>query len=397
MANGRAATVVVITSSAPFGISETWLQSELAELAQHFQVLLAPLWRRGAVTSWPGADLMVERFTPSVVRSAVRNLVRSGSFRALLASRDAADVRTAVKMVVSTVRAAMIAATLQRDDVAVVHVVGSIASGPAMAAGVVGQLLGSSSSIIGHRFDIAKRAPRRVLADVDCVRAISVGAQQEFASVGVASVVFPLGVVGSLDQRPRSRTVIRAVCIGSVIERKNHGDAIRAVAVARARGVDATLSIVGTGPLTSSLETLVEELDLRASVVFEGGMDRPVLLARLASGPWNVLVHPSLVDEASAEGIPAAILEGAANGLVVMATPSGSTAEYLHDGANGIVLCQPHGEALVAEIADVWEGIIDGRYDAEQLVANAFESLAPYTSEFAMARLMRECRFTLLS
>ncbi len=47
-------TVVLCTSSAPFGMSELWFQAEVEELEKTHDVVLVPVWPRGLQQWWPG-------------------------------------------------------------------------------------------------------------------------------------------------------------------------------------------------------------------------------------------------------------------------------------------------------------------------------------------------------
>lgn len=86
---------------------------------------------------------------------------------------------------------------------------------------------------------------------------------------------------------------------------------------------EATLDIVGTGPLESSAKALAQELGLSSKVRFHGLRDD----VRSAMRAADVFVMHSLT-----EGMPMALLEAGAEGMPVIATPVGAIPHLLSDG-----------------------------------------------------------------
>lgn len=97
------------------------------------------------------------------------------------------------------------------------------------------------------------------------------------------------------------------------------------------------LEIAGSGPKRAALEALRRELKLEEHIRFLGEVgDVPSFLSR-----GRVLVLPSLE-----EGLPLALAEGMASGLVTVATSVGGTPELVEDGETGFLVPPSDADAL---------------------------------------------------
>jgi glycosyltransferase involved in cell wall biosynthesis len=104
----------------------------------------------------------------------------------------------------------------------------------------------------------------------------------------------------------------KAVIVGSLIKQKNHATLLRAFQSVKQRVPDASLVIVGQGPLSGELKRLTSELGIHDSVLFTGYLPRRddvySVLRECALG-----VFPSLY-----EGFCVAAVEAMAVGLPVV-------------------------------------------------------------------------------
>ncbi|MGE0057277.1 MAG: glycosyltransferase family 4 protein [Dehalococcoidia bacterium] len=118
----------------------------------------------------------------------------------------------------------------------------------------------------------------------------------------------------------------RLVFVGRLIQNKGPQFLIEALPGVFARHPEATLWMVGDGPLRASLEARCRELGIADRVQFLGTRSDVADLMR----DCDVFVRPSLM-----EGLPLTVLEAMASGLPAVATPVGGTAEVLQDGVTG--------------------------------------------------------------
>ncbi len=122
--------------------------------------------------------------------------------------------------------------------------------------------------------------------------------------------------------------VVQAGDIGPI---KNAAATVRALAILRRRGVEARLRLLGLRAqpaYAARLDRLVAELGLADRVEAPGRVSRADMVEELRRA--RVLALPSFVEVA-----PLAIIEAAASGLPVVASPAGGSAELFVDGHSG--------------------------------------------------------------
>lgn len=175
---------------------------------------------------------------------------------------------------------------------------------------------------------IDRWSARRDDATVAISAAVARSAARHLHLDGVT--VIPRGV--DLDAyRPAShRTAagtgpVRLVSVGRLVPQKGHDVVIRAVAAARSRGVDVTLSIIGEGPEWSALDSLVDGLGLGAVA----HLHPPVVDVRPALHGADAFVLASRW-----EGQSNAVLEAMACGLPVLVSELGVFREVVADAGD---------------------------------------------------------------
>jgi phosphatidylinositol alpha-1,6-mannosyltransferase len=139
--------------------------------------------------------------------------------------------------------------------------------------------------------------------------------------------------------------------VGRLQKRKGHDVMVRALATVRRRHPDALYSIVGDGDERSSLERLVDELDLSGHVQFLGEVDEETLLACYQQ--CNLFVLPNREIEGDIEGFGMVLLEAQACGKPVIAGESGGTKEAMRAPDTGLVIQCHQAETLAAAVDDL--------------------------------------------
>jgi glycosyltransferase involved in cell wall biosynthesis len=135
---------------------------------------------------------------------------------------------------------------------------------------------------------------------------------------------------------PGTRLVL---AVGRLVDQKNHALAIRAIAEVP----DATLAIVGDGPLRPELERLAAELD--APVIFTGVRKD----TRALMGAADAVVLPSRW-----EGLPLTALEALASGTPLVATNVRGLRELVVDGRDALLVPE-EPEALAGALRRILE------------------------------------------
>ncbi|MDH5340229.1 MAG: glycosyltransferase family 4 protein, partial [Rubrivivax sp.] len=135
------------------------------------------------------------------------------------------------------------------------------------------------------------------------------------------------------DPNDAPRGPLRCMFAGRLIGMKGVDLALQAVAKARARGADVTLTIVGRGPLQQRLGERAAALGVESSIAFIDWLSQPALFEQYRR--HDVLLFPSLHDssgnvvlEAFAHGLPVVCL--ALGGPGVMVDPSCGVAVAVH-------------------------------------------------------------------
>jgi glycosyltransferase involved in cell wall biosynthesis len=136
-----------------------------------------------------------------------------------------------------------------------------------------------------------------------------------------------------------ARPLRRIVMVANLREEKGHDTLIDAAPRIRAAHPDATILLVGDGPLRETLRRRVAALGLDRAVEFAG--ERQDVAALLSSS--DVFVLPS-----RSEASPNGVLEAMASGLPIVASRVGGIPELVDSGIDG-VLVEPNDPAALAD------------------------------------------------
>jgi glycosyltransferase involved in cell wall biosynthesis len=133
--------------------------------------------------------------------------------------------------------------------------------------------------------------------------------------------------------------------IGRLVKTKGAFETVQGLALARGRGVDARLVIAGDGPDLPRLQHAVHDLGLGAHVTFAG----PAFGERKARliCDSDVLLLPTY----HAEGLPYALLEGMAAGLVPIVTRVAAIPDVVTEGVHGLFVPPRDPEAIAQALA----------------------------------------------
>jgi len=160
--------------------------------------------------------------------------------------------------------------------------------------------------------------------------------------------------------------------IGRMTAIKRLPDVLTAFADLRARGVDATLCLVGDGPDREAVERRAHELGVARHVLFVG-YQRDV-------APYYALLDALLLASAN-EGTPVVAIEALAARRPVVATAVGGVPDVVDDGVDGVLVPVGDVDAMAGALArlaaepelrrrlgDAGRVRVLGRYRVERLV-----------------------------
>jgi colanic acid/amylovoran biosynthesis glycosyltransferase len=157
---------------------------------------------------------------------------------------------------------------------------------------------------------------------------------------------------------------LELISVCRLVEKKGIAVALRALAaVATARpAVKWRYSIIGDGPLLPALKALAGELGLGDRVRFHGALPHGSVRDRLARA--HIFLLPSVTAaDGDVEGIPVALMEAMAAGLIVVSSFHSGIPELVENGRSGFLAPEGDAAALaahlrcIADTPDAWAWI----------------------------------------
>jgi glycosyltransferase involved in cell wall biosynthesis len=148
--------------------------------------------------------------------------------------------------------------------------------------------------------------------------------------------------------RPRELGRFRVFYVGSVVPRLGANVVLRAVALARRRIPELTLTLAGPVPrfYAQEFESLVRKLGLNDIITVHGKLDSPRVLAEIRD--TDVCLYPFLQGEGVDETIPIKVFEYLALGRPLIASDLAGVRPLLVDGENAL-LVPPGDETALAD------------------------------------------------
>ncbi len=151
---------------------------------------------------------------------------------------------------------------------------------------------------------------------------------------------------GLAARRSDPKTPLRLVYLGRLAREKGVYDLLRALVLACADGIDARVTIAGSGPEEIRLREAASSLGLSSRMQFVGpafGRRKIELL-----GASDAFVLPSY-----SEGLPYALLESMAAGVPVIASRVGAIPDVVVDRIHGLLIPPRNPEALAHAIGEL--------------------------------------------
>jgi glycosyltransferase involved in cell wall biosynthesis len=131
--------------------------------------------------------------------------------------------------------------------------------------------------------------------------------------------------------------------VGRLIDLKGHALLLEAIAIARAEGVRASLTIVGDGSTRPALEARAARLGLVDEVTFAGAVGQDEIAGFYADADIFCLAS-------FAEGVPVVLMEAMAMEIAVIATRIAGIPELVEDGVSGLVVPPGRADRLAAAL-----------------------------------------------
>ena len=195
---------------------------------------------------------------------------------------------------------------------------------------------------------------QRLFEEADSVTTISEYARSRLENLGCPAEKLHLTRMGlRLEEFPFKARIlnpgeaVRILSVGRLVEKKGLEYALRAVASARQQNNNLRYDIVGDGPLKSTLQHLIHELNLGSIVTLWGAQENGFVRRQMAEA--HLFVLPSVTgSDGDQEGIPVSLMEAQASGLPVLSTWHSGIPELVVDGESGVLVPERDTPALTA-------------------------------------------------
>jgi colanic acid/amylovoran biosynthesis glycosyltransferase len=149
------------------------------------------------------------------------------------------------------------------------------------------------------------------------------------ASCGIDPDTFP-----ALDISQTGRTFLS---VGRFVEKKSPASVVQAFKLVRDKFPDATLKMVGVGPLFDETKALVSQLGLDDSITLLGAQNQQQIKALLKESRCFVQ-HSVTAKDGDKEGTPVTILEAGSSGLAIVSTQHTGIKEAVVNGDTGYLV-----------------------------------------------------------
>ena len=183
----------------------------------------------------------------------------------------------------------------------------------------------------------------------------------------------------------RPLTHVRVCTVARLIPTKNHHYAAAVLEELVALGMSVEWHVIGRGPMESWLQRFASATRRdRLHVVMHGAVTHEQALALLRA--TDVMVLPSKAQLPGTDGIPVALMEAMASGVLAVSTPVGGIPELIIDGVTGVMGEPLDPKGCAASIADLlgnprrMQAILDGAFEHVRQSFNAQESAAALLS-----------------
>lgn len=253
---------------------------------------------------------------------------------------------------------------------------------PAIVGVSVGRMLKKRTVLTYHGgdaksfFDKHPRLVRRILGRTDCNIVLSGFLKEVFDSHGIPCTVVP-NVIEPMKVEYRRSGGLRPdyICIRSFTPTYNIECLLKAFKTVKEQRGDATLTLVGDGPLGAELREYVQANDIQG-VTFTGKVPNTEIYDYLAKA--SIMVSPSNFDN-----MPVSILEGFNAGLLVIASNVGGVPYMVTDGYNGYLFESGDPAALADTMLKALEAD-----NAQEILDAATSSLKDYSWDRCKEKLM---------
>ena len=175
-------------------------------------------------------------------------------------------------------------------------------------------------------------------------------------------------------------TPLEIITVARFIEKKGLDDALHAMKILQAQGFKFIYKIVGDGELRPQLEKQIADLELTQNVSLLGFQPQEKI-TELLNGADVFLLPSVTASNGDMEGIPVALMEAMAMGLITVSTYHSGIPELITHNESGLLAAEHSPQEIAQEITRLVNGEIDTtqmRAMAKLKIEHSFEQLKLY-------------------
>ena len=351
---------------------------------------------------------------PVIYISLVRhwNAALLGNVR-LLWKRPVSYLRTFFYAVVQTVihfrfvimrrfwQAGYLGDLFRREPVSHLHA--HFATSPAMVAFFTHKLLGIPYTFTAHAKDIYVSQKKLLRAKMEAAEAVvtCTGYNRQYLVSQFGPVLgskvrcihhgLDLSEFEFRPPRTNSQEIPLVLAVARLVEKKGLPHLLAALDILRKRGRRVRAEIIGDGPLRTSLDRQLRDLELADSVELLGA--QPHEKVRQAYQRASLFVLPCTVAEnGDRDGIPNVLLEAMASGVPVISTEISGIPELIESEQDGLLL--PPNDP--GRLADAMERVLTSAELGERLARSARAKIeAQFSLDHGTAELLAAFQYGL--
>jgi glycosyltransferase involved in cell wall biosynthesis len=358
--------------------------------------LYGPL-RRGLSEDMRATDIPVERLglraIPRILADTLRSLASRPAKTLAILARVLSRPAGGAEKFGENVLAAFCGISLARRCAAqhIEHVHAAWANGSATAAWVVRELAGIPFSFSARAGDVHPPDGLLGIKLRDCAFArvdssYNLPHLRRFIPFAPEKVhlVYNARTMAAFSEAPVPMAApARLLGIGRFVETKGFQFLIEALAILRAKGVDARLTLAGDGPWKARLAAQAAKRGLAEQVDFPGFVTHDQVSRLLAAS--DVLVMPSIrKPNGDSDGLPTVINEALYHRLPVVATDVASISDVVKHNQTGLLVPERDAKAL----AEAIESMLNNRDQAIAMAAAGRElALAMFDPEACIGKM----------
>lgn len=206
-----------------------------------------------------------------------------------------------------------------------------------------------------HMYDVVKKNRQRyteLFSYCKKLIAVSFSMKQKLVSIGCAEekiVVTPCAPDDAFFDITPEFLSKNLISVGRFVEKKAPKITIRAFAKAAQKHPDATLQMIGKGPLYDTCKKLIGELNMHGKISLEGVKNKEEILSLFSKSSIYVQ-HSVVAKSGDSEGTPVSVLEAQAAGLPVVATAHEGIKDVVINGKTGFLVEEQEIDAMAAKI-----------------------------------------------